>query len=678
MSYWKQSLIFSLICTFVFITACGVEDSTDSDVAETESSEEFQLEVDRFADLRILRYEIGGWDNLSLQQKKLVYYLTQAGLVGRDITYDQYYRHNLEIRNALEDVYRAQHENESGEEWDALVVYLKRIWFSNGIHHHYASQKFTPGFSQDYLEGLMEDSGVSLSTDAMEAIFDESKDARKINLDPAKGLVEGSAVNFYSPDMTTQEAEEYYESIIDRSDKTPVSYGLNSKLVKKNGKVVEEVYKIGGLYSDALQEMVNWLGKAAEVAENKAQVDALKLLIEYYETGDLRKWDDYCVAWVQATDGDIDYNNGFIEVYDDPLGYVGAYETVVQIKDFEASERMNIIADHAQEFENESPIMDEHKKKEVVGITYNVVNVAGEAGSSSPSSPIGVNLPNSSWIRKAYGSKSISLGNLIYSYNNVDGAGFLDEFAYTDEEIDLAKKYGEIASNLTTAMHEVIGHASGKLEEGVGTSKETLKNYASPIEEARADLVALYYLPDEKLVEWGLLDSEDAYKAGYNSYIRNGLMLQLRRLEMGHDIEQAHMRNRQTVASWVYEKGKEDNVIEKIVEDGKTYFVINDYEKLRDLFGQLLREIQRITSQGDYEAGKNLIENYGVKVNQDIHKEVLERSATLDIPAYSGFLNPYLIPVTDENGEITDVKVEYGDSFIEQMLRYSDEYSFLK
>ncbi len=678
MSYWKQSLIFSLIGVFAMLTACDIDSAGDPTDGATTSNDDFQIEIDRFADLRILRYQVDSWDQLSLKQKEFVYYLTQAGLAGRDITYDQYYRHNVEIRKALEAVYKAQHEKQSGAEWDNFVIYLKRIWFSNGIHHHYGNQKFDPDFSQDYLTAMMEDSGVNLSGDALRAIFDESYDAKKINFDPATGLVEGSAVNFYVGDITTEEAEAYYASIIDKNATKPISYGLNSRLIKKNGEIFEEVYKVGGLYSDALKEIIGWLEKAAKVAENEPQASAIKLLIEYYETGDLKKWDDYCIAWVQATEGDIDYNNGFIEVYDDPLGYVGAYESVVQIKDFEASKRMGIIADHAQYFEDMSPIMDEHKKTEVVGITYNVVNVAGESGSSSPSSPIGVNLPNSAWIRKDFGSKSISLGNLIYAYNNADGPGFLNEFAYTEEEIELSKKYGEIASSLTTAMHEVIGHASGKLEDGVATSKETLKSYASPLEEARADLVALYYLPDAKLVEWGLLGAEDAYKAGYSSYIRNGLMLQLRRLELGNDIEQAHMRNRSMVSHWVYEKGKEDNVIEKKVENGKTYFVINDYEKLRDLFGQLLREVQRLKSQGDYEAGKNLIETYGVKVDRALHKEVLDRSASLNVPAYSGFLNPYMKPVTNDDGEITDIKLEYGDDFIEQMLYYGSEYSFLK
>ncbi len=681
----KGILYVALMAIFMCLNACAPQSSGDSTGKNTESNaeasadqgEDFDWEVDRFADLRILRYRIPGWDKLSLQQKKLVYYLTQAGLSGRDIIYAQNYRNNLEIRNTLEDIYRAQHEKQSGDEWDAFMVYLKRVWFSNGIHHHYSNDKFKPGFSKEYFTTLLKDSNLSLSDGAMRAIFDASYDNKKVNLDPDKGLVEGSAVNFYGPDITTEEAIAYYKSIIDKKAKHPISYGLNTKLVKENGKIVEKVYKIGGLYSDALKEVVSWLQKAVDVAENQAQADALKLLIKYYQTGDLKVWDDFNVAWVKATEGDIDYINGFVEVYNDPLGYKGYYETIVEITDFAASERMSVLADHAQYFEDNSPIMDEHKKKNVVGVSYKVVNVAGEAGGTSPASPIGVNLPNSTWIRKEHGSKSVSLGNLIHAYNNADGPAYLHEFSYDEEEIERAQKYGEAASKIEVAMHEVIGHASGKLEPGVGTPKETLKNYASALEEGRADLVALYYIADPKLVEWGLLDSPDAYKAAYDSYIKNGLMLQLRRLELGKNIEEAHMRNRQMIAQWVYEKGKKDNVIEKIVKDGKTYFNITDYKKLRDLFGQLLREVQRIKSQGDYEAGKNLIENYGVKVNYELHKEVLERSKALNIPPYSGFLNPYLKPITNESGDITDIKLKYGDSFIDQMLYYDEHFGFL-
>lgn len=682
MLHWKNvSWIFLFTLSVIFLSSCedmtegySDENASENDVMESDSGD-FQWEVDRFADLRILRYRVPGWDKLSLQQKKYAYYLTQAGLEGRDIFYATNYRHNLEIRHALDSIYRAQHETRSGEEWDALVVYLKRVWFSSGIHHHYSHDKFKPGFSKEYLKSLLEKSDLTLSDDAMRAIFDESYDNKKVSLDPSKDLLLNSAVNFYGVNVSEEEATNFYNQFKDKSDKHPVSYGLNSQLVDVDGELKENVYKIGGLYSDAIKEIVKWLEKAIPVAENQAQADALKLLIEYYKTGSLETWDDYCVAWVEATEGDIDYINGYIEVYNDPLGYKGGYETIVEINDFEASKRMSIIAEHAQYFEDNSPIMDAHKKDKVVGVTYKVVNVVGEAGATSPSSPIGVNLPNSQWIRKEHGSKSVSLGNLIYAYNKADGPAYLKEFSFDKEEVERAIKYGTAVSKIEVAMHEVIGHASGKLEEGVPPPKVSLKNYASTLEEARADLVALYYLPDPKMVEWGLLDSPDAYKAAYDGYIRNGLMLQLRRLDLGDVIEEAHMRNRQLIAKWVFEHGKKNNVIEKVKKDGKTYFNINDYVALRDLFGQLLREIQRIKSQGDYDAAKKLVETYGVQVNQEIHKEVLDRWAEFDIPAYSGFLNPYLIPVKNDDGKITDIKIEYGDSFMDQMLLYDKKYS---
>lgn len=642
------------------------------------TEQDFKYLSEQFADLKIIRYKIPGFDHLTLKQKELVYYLTQAGMEGRDIIWDQNYRYNLDIRKALENVVRNYEGDKESENWKNFMVYVKRIWFSNGIHHHYSSSKIMPEFTKEYLQELLTTTGTELDAKIVDILFDPVKDAKKVNLDPSKGLLLGSAVNFYDPDITEEEVNAYYAERIDKNDKMPISWGLNSKMVRnEDGSISESVWKVGGMYGPVIEKIVGWLEKAATVAENESQKKALELLVEYYKTGDLKIWDDYNVVWAAATEGDVDYINSFIEVYNDPKGYRGSYETIVEINDFEASERMKVVAENAQWFEDNSPIMDEHKKENVVGVTYKVVNVAGEAGDASPSTPIGVNLPNANWIRAAHGSKSVSLGNIEDAYKNAGGSGLLNEFAYSEEEIQRSKEYGEIGDKMHTALHEVIGHASGKLNEGIGTPKETLKNYASALEEGRADLVALYYLMDPKMVELGLIPSLEVGKEEYDGYIRNGLVQQLRRLKSGEDIEEAHMRNRQMVAKWAYEKGISDNVIERVEKEGKTYFVINDYDKLRDLFGQLLREIQRIKSEGDYEAGKNLIENYGVKVDQELHEEVLERFASLHTAPYGGFINPKLVPVIDVDGNITDVKVEYPEDFTEQMLYYSDTYSNL-
>ena len=640
-------------------------------IAENENGIKFSYFSEQFADLKILRYQIPGFDKLTLDQKKLVYYLSQAGLAGRDIMYDQNYRHNLKIRTALENIYTNYNGNKSSDDWKKFEVYLKRIWFSNGIHHHYSNDKFNPGFSSEYLEKLLSNTNTSLDQDAFDVIFN-NKDIKKVNLDASKGLIKGSAVNFYGTDITEADVDDFYSKIKVPNSEKPISLGLNSKLVRENGKMVEIVWKLGGMYGEYIKNIIFWLAKAREVAENKNQAKAFDLLIKYYETGDLEVWDDYNVAWVKTTEGDVDYINGFIEVYNDPKGYRGSYESVVQIKDFEMSKKMTALSENAQWFEDNSSIMDEHKKNNVVGISYNTVNVAGEAGDSSPSTPIGINLPNANWIRVEHGSKSISLGNILYAYGNSGNSGRLDEFAYSDKEIELEKKYGEQADNLHTALHEVIGHASGLINEGVGTPKETLKSYASALEEGRADLVGLYYLPDEKLVEIGISPSaEDMGRASYDGYIRNGLITQLIRIKPGNDIEESHMRNRQLVSTWAYEKGLNDNVIEKIKKDNKTYYVINNYKKLRVLFGDLLREIQRIKSEGDYEAGKNLIENYGVKIDQELHKEVLERNRKFTSAPYSGFINPELVPIKDNAGNIIDIKVQQPKSFSSQMLSYS-------
>ncbi len=646
------------------------------EIAKVETND-FDYNVDQFADLRILRYQIPSWDNLTLKEQKLVYYLTQAGLAGRDIMWDQNYRHNLAIRTALENVYRTYTGDKESEDWKNFEIYLKRVWFSNGIHHHYSNDKIKPDFSSEYLQTLLSETSTTLEGEAFDVIFNDA-DAKKVNR--AKGVdnVALSAVNFYGPNVTNADVESFYAAKESPDPEKPLSYGLNSKLVKEDGVLKELVYKSGGLYGPAIDKIVEWLEKAQGVAENQAQGDALGLLIEYYKTGDLQIWDDYNVAWTAATEGNIDYINSFIEVYNDPMGYRGSFENIVQIKDFDMSQKMAVLSENAQWFEDNSPLMEEHKKKNVVGITYKVVNVAGEAGDASPSTPIGVNLPNANWIRAAVGSKSVSLGNIINAYNNAGGSGRLKEFVHDEEEYELEEKYGQVGDKLHTALHEVIGHASGQLNPGVGETKETLKNYASTLEEGRADLVALYYLYNPKLQELGLVD--DWKKVGvtaYDGYIRNGLMTQLIRLNLGDDVEQTHMRNRQWVSAWVFEKGAADNVIEKVTRDGKTYYNINDYDKLHDLFGQLLRETQRIKSEGDYAAAEALVEGYGVKVDQTLHAEILERNKQFTTAPYSGFVNPDIIPNMNDNGEIESFSVKQPTTFEEQMLKYSDNYSNL-
>jgi len=664
----KSKKILFLLVIISIIFSCNINQ---------EEKSEFSHFSEQFSDLKVLRYQIPGFDKLTLNQKKFVYYLTEAGLYGRDIMYDQNYRHNLKIRRTLENIYLNYNGNKNDNQWKSFEIYLKRIWFSNGIHHHYSNDKFDPDFSQEYLKNLMNETNTELNNQLFDLIFNDV-DSKKVNRDKSKGIIIGSSVNFYDPDITEEEVENFYNNIKVPDPKKPISIGLNSKLVREDGVLKEKVWKKGGMYSESIEKIIENLEIAKKYAENKKQADALGLLIKYYETGDLKIWDDYNVAWVETTEGDVDYINGFIEVYNDPKGYRGSYESVVQIKDFEMSKKMSAISSEAQWFEDNSTIMDVHKKKNVVGISYNTVNVAGEAGDASPSTPIGINLPNANWIRANHGSKSISLGNILYAYGNAGSSGRLEEFAYSKEEIELEKKYGKDADNLHTALHEVIGHASGQIVDGVGTPKETLKNYASSLEEARADLVGLYFIVDKKMEELGISpSSKDMGRTSYDGYIRNGLMTQLIRIKLGDDVEQAHMRNRQTVSKWVYEKGLSDNVIEKIVENDKTYFVINDYEKLRELFGELLREIQRIKSEGDYEAGKNLIENYGVKIDQELHEEILKRNEKFTSAPYSGFINPVLTPKLDDKGEIIDIKVEQPESFAVQMIEYASRYSTL-
>ncbi|MFK8045554.1 MAG: dihydrofolate reductase [Crocinitomicaceae bacterium] len=677
----KKYTIVSIICASMMVLSCTQSESETTKPVEIQAellgSGQWNTVAESFADLQILRYKINGFDKLTAQQKKLVYYLYEAGLSGRDMIWDQNYRHNLAIRAGLENIVTSYTGDRNTDSWKKFMNYTKRVWFANGIHHHYSMDKFKPQFTEAYFNELLSATNTELKDEAKAAIFN-SKDLKRVSLDADKDLILASAANFYQEDLTEKEVDDFYSKMIDKKDTTPVEYGLNSKLIKDdNGIVKEDVYHINGLYGNAIAEVVKWLELAQGVAENKAQGDALGLLIDYYKTGNLETWSAYNVAWSAATEGDIDYIQGFVEVYGDPKGMRGTYESIVQIKDFEASARMTVLAENAQWFEDESSIMDLHKKPDVVGVTYNVVNVAGEAGDASPATPIGVNLPNSNWIRSNHGSKSVSLGNIVEAYESAGGEGILNEFAHDQEEIDRAKAHGKLASKLHTAMHEVIGHASGKINSGIGTPKETLKNYASTLEEARADLVALYFLMDTKLVNLGLMESLEVGKAEYDSYIRNGLMVQLRRLEPGAVLEEAHMRNRQIVASWAFEKGEQNNVISKITKDDKTYFEINDYDALKVIFGDLLREIQRIKSEGDYEAGKTLVENYGVIVNETIHQEVLNRSESLNIPPYNGFVNPVLIATRDDDGNILDIKVSQPLDFKSQMLFYSSKYGFL-
>ncbi|WP_425237525.1 dipeptidyl-peptidase 3 family protein [Ulvibacterium sp.] len=671
----KLKIIASSLCIVGVLWSCA--EKVEEKPTTTVDTPEFDYVVDQFADLRILRYQIPGFDELTLKEKQLVYYLTQAGLAGRDIMWDQNYRHNLQIRNALERIYTLYKGDTNAVDWKAFETYLKRVWFSNGIHHHYSNDKIKPEFTPEYLTYLLKETDTELTGEPFDVIFNE-KDNKKVNKKKGVDNVASSAINFYDPTVTDADVESFYAQMDKGPKGEPIEVGLNSKLVKENGKLMEMVWKSGGMYGDAINEIIKWLEKAKGVAENEQQATTLGLLIEYYKTGDLSTWDEYAIAWVNSTNGNIDWINGFVEVYNDPKGYKGSYENIVQIKDFEMSKQMAVLSENAQWFEDNSPLIEEHKKDNVVGISYKTVNVAGEAGDASPSTPIGVNLPNNNWIRQKHGSKSVSLGNIIDAYNNAGGSGRLKEFAHDAEEIALEEQHGKLADKLHTALHEVIGHASGQINDGVGQPKETLKNYASTMEEGRADLVGLYFLMDPKLQELGLVaDWEKVGKAAYDGYIRNGLITQLIRIELGNDIEEDHMVNRQWVSAWAFEKGQADNVIEKVERDGKTFYNINDYAKLRNLFGELLKEAQRIKSEGDFKAAQDLVEGYGVKVNQDLHAQVLERNRQFTSAPYSGFVNPVLELQTNASGEIVDVEVKQPKSFTDQMLDYTKRFGFL-
>ena len=684
----QRPRFFALVGLFfasIMLQACQNRPSD----TPTEPQAEFQVLADQFADLQVLRYRIPGFENLTLQQKELLYYLSQAARSGHDIIWDQNYRHNLLIRKTIENIVEHYEGDRKDPRWEQFMVYAKRVWFSNGIHHHYSTRKLIPEFDTAYWNALIQgcpkatfpatpscSNPAQLAAFLQPILFDPKIDAKRVNQESGIDLVQGSANNFYSG-VTQKEVEAYYKPLKNPADTTPVWFGLNSRLTKVNGKVTEIPWKSGGLYGQAIDKIVFWLQKAITVAENPKQKKALELLVEYYKTGDLKTWDAYNIAWVQDTESMIDVVNGFIEVYGDPLGMRASYESVVSFRDMEATKRIKAIGDQAQWFEDQSPILAEHKKAKVTGISAKVITVVQEAGDASPSTPIGINLPNADWIRKMHGSKSVALGNIVYAYNEMGAKGSsIQEFAWDQAEIDRSKKFGPLAGDLHTDLHEVIGHASGQLNPGIGTPKETLKQYASTLEEARADLVALYYIMDPKLIELGVMPSLEVGKAEYDGYIRNGLMLQLRRLEPGENLEESHMRNRQLNAAWAYQKGLANKVIERKQRDGKTYFVVNDYNALRDLFGQLLREIQRIKSEGDFKAGQALVETYGVKVEQALVAEVKKRFESIQSKPYSGFIQPRLVPIMVQ-GKIKDVKVEYPDNFVEQMMEFGREYATL-
>ena len=687
----RKRLLVSTLMGAAMLHGCGGPEpaSAPAEEATAPAASEFVLQADRFADIRVLRYRIPGWESLSLQQKKLLYFLTEAGMSGRDIMWDQNYRHNLRVRRTLEEIVRHYPGDRTGADWDAFMTYTKQVWFANGIHHHYAHDKFTPGFSADYFRTLAQASAANASwpLDADQTLeqllamlepimFDPAVDARKTVTAADVDKVVSSAVNFYSG-VTEAEVVAYYENRRDSDDRRPVSWGLNSTLAKENGRLVEKVWKVGGVYTQALERVVYWLEQAITVAEDDAQRRALELLVEYYRSGDLADFDAYNIAWVADTASRVDATNGFIEVYNDPLGLRGSFESVVSFRDDVATRRIGAIASNAQWFEDNSPIMPEHKKANVTGITGKVITVVSETGDASPASMTGINLPNSGWIRAEHGSKSVVLGN-IRAANDASPNPALEEFAASAEEVARSMQWAELGGNLFTDMHEVIGHASGVVEPEVATPTETLKQYYSPLEEGRADLVALYYLMDPKLVEIGVMPSLEVGKQQYDAYFRNGLLTQLYRIEPGKNIEEAHMRNRQMAAAWVLERAQADNAVERVTRDGETFFVVHDYERTRELFGELLREVQRIKSEGDFAAGQALIESYGTVVDPVIHAEVLRRYEALDVAAFSGFINPVLVPVrAPGSDEITDVVVEYPDDFAGQMLDYATRYSFL-
>lgn len=677
-----RNTIITMTMSSLMLLSCN----QGSKKAEEKPKDDFKFMSEQFADIKIMRYQVPGFESLSLQQKELIYYLSEAAKAGRDIIFDQNFKYNLCIRKTLETIVETYKGDKKSDDFKKFMVYTKRVWFSNGIHHHYSSEKFIPEFSKAYFADLVKNSDAAklplaegetpemLIEKLSPIMFDPAVFPKKVSLDASLDLIKSSASNFYEG-VSEKEAEDFYNKMKNPKDKEPISYGLNSKLVKENGKLIEKTYKINGMYSKAIEQIVMWLEKAMQVAENATQKQSISLLINYYKTGNLKDWDAYNINWVSDMESHIDFVNGFIEVYEDPLGLKATWESVVNFKDVEATKRTEIISNAAQWFEDNSPVDKRFKKKEVKGVSAKVITVAQLGGDCYPSTPIGINLPNADWIRKEHGSKSVTMENITYAYDQAAlGNGFMEEFAASEEEIAMAKKHGSLAGNLHTDLHECLGHGSGQLLPK--TNPDALKNYSSALEETRADLFALYYMLDNKMLELKLFSTLDVAKTEYNNYIRNGLMTQLTRVDLGKNIEQAHMRNRQLIASWCYENGKKDNVIEKFVKNGKTYVKINDYNKLRTLFGKLLAEVQRIKSEGDYNAGKLLVENYGVKVNYNLHKEIKERYAKLNLAPYGGFLNPDFVPVI-KDGKITDVKVEYPNDYSKQMLEYGKKYSFL-
>lgn len=671
-------LAATLLMTTILTTGCG-----DRNTADT-TADGFRWQIDRFDDINVLRYQVPDFDSLTPRQKQFIYYLSQAAVSGRDILFDQNCKYNLPVRRTLEAIYTTYDGDKNSADWQAFEKYLKKVWFANGVHHHYSGDKFKPEFSAEYFESLLASTpaeklgdirGTLLDT-VKQVIFDPALYPKRVDQTAGVDMIAASACNYYDG-VTQKEAEAFYTALTDTTDRQPVSYGLNSQLVKdKDGQIAERVWSAEGMYGPAIREIVKWLELAAAVADTPQQEAYTRTLIEYYKTGDLKLFDRYNVAWVEDTESTVDYVNGFIENYGDPLGYKASWESTVNFKDFEATKTTQIISDNAQWFEDHSPIDPQYRKPHVKGVSAKVITVAMLGGDCYPSTPIGINLPNADWIRRDHGSKSVTIANITAAYDAAAaGNGFAEEFILRPEDRQLRAQWGTVGNNLHTDLHECLGHASGQL--APGTKGDELKNYGSTLEEARADLFALYYMNDPKLVELGIIPTLDVAKAEYNNYMMNGLMTQLTRIEPGKNIEEAHMRNRALVAGWVYERGKDDKTVEFVTENGKTYVVVNDYDKLRGLFGELLKEIQRIKSEGDFKAGMELVENYGVKVDPTLHKEVLERYAALDIAPYSGFVNPRYVPVLDENGKITDVKIEYPTDYIQQMLTYSSDYSFL-
>ena len=670
-----------MVTALSLLTACGGNPKT------TAEAEKIDYTVEQFADLQILRYRVPGFEDLSLKQKELVYYLTEAALQGRDILFDQNGKYNLTIRRMLEAVYTGYKGDKNTPDFKAMEVYLKRVWFSNGIHHHYGSEKFVPGFTPEFFRQAVQSVDAAtlplaegqtveqLCEEVFPVIFDPTVMPKRVNQAAGEDLVLTSACNYYDG-VTQQEAEDFYNALKNPQDETPVSYGLNSRLVKEDGKIQEKVWKVGGLYGQALEKIVYWLKKAEGDAETPEQKAVIAKLMEFYETGDLKTFDEYAILWVKDLNSRIDFVNGFTESYGDPLGMKASWESLVNFKDLEATQRTELISGNAQWFEDHSPVDGQFKKEKVKGVSAKVITAAILAGDLYPATAIGINLPNANWIRSHHGSKSVTIGNITDAYNKAaHGNGFNEEFVYSDAELQLIDKYADVTDELHTDLHECLGHGSGKLLPGV--DPDALKAYGSTIEEARADLFGLYYVADPKLVELGLTPSADAYKAQYYTYLMNGLMTQLVRIEPGNNVEEAHMRNRQLIARWVYEKGAAEKVVELVKKDGKTYVVINDYEKVRDLFGRLLAEIQRIKSTGDYAGAHDLVEAYAVKVDPALHAEVLERYKKLNLAPYKGFVNPKYEVVTDADGTITDVTVTYDEGYAEQMLRYSKDYSTL-